>query len=372
VRQLLTESLVLSLIGGELGLLFANWGSRALFSLASRATDFDLGLDLRVLAYTFGITVVTGVLFGLAPALRAARVSPSETLKTQGRVVIGEGDSGGRWFSFGKLLLASQMALCLLLLIVAGLFARSLQALAQIDLGFDRDHLLVARLDPRAAGYGAQDLTALYRRILERVSNTPGVIAASLSRNGALSGGTNSSSMSVEGYTPRQGERMSLLEEAVTADYFRTHSIRLVKGRAFDAHDAAGSRRLSIINETMARTYFSGRDPIGRRWGNGSNMDNASEIVGVAADVHHVDLRADIKPFAYSLVVEGKPTDADASTSVQFLTSIEVRTAGSPAAMAETLRRVLRDAEPRLPVIEIGTMSQRVERMSRQEQLVAY
>jgi predicted permease len=265
------------------------------------------------------------------------------------------------------------MALCLLLLIVAGLFARSLQALAQLDLGLDRDHVLIARLDPRAAGYAPQDLPALYRRLLDRVSATPGVVSASMSALGALSGGTHSSSMTVEGYTPRPGESPRLLQESVTPDYFRTHGIRLVKGRLFEPRDAEGSRQLSIINETMARTYFNGRDPIGQRWSYGDSVTgpDASEIIGVVADVHHVDLRSAIRPFAYSVVVQSRPDDRP-ENAVPYLFSLEVRTAGPPSAMADTLRRVLREAEPKLPVVGIETMRARVERQSRQEQLVAY
>jgi predicted permease len=369
-RQLLAESLLLSLIGGSLGLLVAHWGSRLLFSLASRTTDFDLSVDTRVLAFTFGLSVVTGVLFGLIPALRATRVSPSETLKTQGRAVIGE--TSGHPFSFGKLLLAGQMALCLLLLIVAGLFARSLQALAQVDLGFDREHVLVARVDPRAAGYAPQDLAALYRRVLDRVSTTPGVASTSLSLSGALGGGVHTSSFNVEGYTPRPGEHLSVQKETVTDGYFRTHGIGLVKGRTFEPRDAAGTRPVSVINETMARQYFNGRDPIGQHWTYGDKIDrNAFEIVGVVRDVHYNDLRSPIPSFAYTLIVQGDRSDPDAA-AMPYLSSLEVRTAGSAVAMADTLRRVLREADPRLPIIDITTMTERAARMSRQEQLIAY
>jgi predicted permease len=368
VRQLLAESLLLSIVGGVLGLLLAHWGGRALFTLAGGATELDLSIDTRVLAFTFGVSVLTGTLFGLVPALRATRVSPSDTLKTQGRAVIGDGSRHP--FSFGKLLLASQMALCLLLLIVSGLFARSLQAIAQIDLGIDRDRLLAARIDPRAAGYTANELPALYRRILDRLAVTPGIEAASMSMNGVLGGGTSSGGFGVEGYTPRPGERMNVTTENVTPDYFRTHGFRLLKGRTFDARDADTPRRLSVINETLAKRYFNGRDPIGQHWSFSTPFDlkNATEIVGVVGDIHYSDLRSPIQPFAFSLIAG---TRADADTNVPYLTSVEVRTAGAPTAMAETLRRVLREAEPRLPVIEIAPMTQRVDRMSRQERLIA-
>jgi predicted permease len=370
VRQLLAESLLLSLMGGGLGLLLALWGSRALFSLSGSVPELDFSIDTRVLAFTFGVSVITGTLFGLVPALRAARVSPSDTLKTQGRAVIGDG--GGHLLSFGKLLLASQMALCLLLLIVAGLFARSLQAIAQIDLGIDRDRLLVARIDPRSAGYAMSELVPLYRRVLERVAATPGIEAASMSMNGVLGGGTNNSSFIVEGYTPRRGEHLSVMTESVTPDYFRTHGFRLVKGRTFEPQDADSPRRLSVINETLAKRYFAGRDPIGQHWSFGEKIASDSvEIIGVVHDIRYSDLRSPVRPSAYSLL-PGTLRDADAAANVPYLSSLEVRTIGPPTAMADTLRRVLREAEPRLPVIEIAPMTQRVDRMSRQERLIAY
>jgi predicted permease len=369
-RQLIAESLLLSLIGGGLGLLVAHWGSRLLFSLASRTTDFDLSVDRRVLAFTFALSVLTGVLFGLVPAMRATRVSPSETLKAQGRTVIGE--SSGHLFSFGKLLLAGQMALCLLLLIVAGLFARSLQALAHVDLGFDREHVLIARLDPRAAGYKPEDLAALYRRVLDRVSTMPGVASASLSAYGALGGGVHTSSFNAEGYTPQSGEQLSVQEETVSDGYFRTHGMTVVNGRGFEPRDAAGTHRVSVINETMAKRYFRGKNPVGQHWTYGDKFDgNAFEIIGVVRDAHYNDLRSPIPSFAYSLVVRTDPNDANAPV-VPYLSSLELRTAGAPAAMADTLRRVLRETEPRLPIIDITTLLERADRLSRQDQLIAY
>ncbi len=373
VRQLLAESLLLSLIGGALGLVIAQW-SPALLAMATRsnvAPNFDLSVDLRVLGFTLGVSVLTGTLFGLVPALRATRVSPGETLKTQGRAVIGE--SSGRHFSFGKLLLAGQIALCLLLLIVAGLFSRSLQELSHVDLGFDRDHVLAVRVDPRAAGYAMGDLPALYRRVTDRLAEVPGVTSVSMSLHGALSGGARTSSLLVEGYTPAPNERMNVQEEIVTPTYFRTLGIKLVKGRFFDSTDAASTRRVSVINETMAKRYFKGVDPIGRHWTYGRPVDrNAPEIVGVVADTHHNDLREAAPVFAYTMVAQGDLADEGGERNVPYLSSLELRTVGQPAAMGATIRRVLRESEPRLPVVDITTMNERADKLTREERLVAY
>jgi predicted lysophospholipase L1 biosynthesis ABC-type transport system permease subunit len=146
-----------------------------------------------------------------------------------------------------------------------------------------------------------------------------------------------------------------------------------VKGRLFDARDADGARPMTVINEAFAARYFNGRDPIGLHWSHGDTMDRHSpEIIGVVQDVHHVDLRSAATPFAYSLLVQPAAGDAEAAASVPYLFSLEMRTTGSPAALADTVRRLLREAEPRLPVLDVETMTQRVERLSRQEQLIAY
>ena len=179
IRQLLTESLLLASVGGALGLMLAYWGSTALLTVLARGepvSGIDVRPDWRVMGLTFATSMATALAFGLLPALRGTSVPLAESLKAQTRSVIGAAGRGGR-VPVGKVLIAGQMAVAILLLLVAGLFVRSLQALVHVDVGYDRDHVLVARIDPRSSGYTVADLPALYNRVIEGLARLPGVVA---------------------------------------------------------------------------------------------------------------------------------------------------------------------------------------------------
>jgi predicted permease len=369
IRQLLVESLLLAVIGGSLGLLFSSWGSRALLTLAHYGSavmngGLDLSVDWRVVGFTLGVSVSTGLLLGILPALRGAGVDLAAAVKSQGQSVTGSGAHSG--FSAGKLLVAGQFAFSLLLLIVAALFARSLQQLMRVDIGFDRDRLLVARVDPHAAGYKPAELPALYRRLVERVWAVPGVTAASMSKFGPFGGGyITSSGSEVEGYTRRRNERIVTAEDYITPDYFRTVGLAMKMGRTFGPQDTADGRKVTIINETMAQHYLQDRNPIGKRWGYGTNFDeHGFEIIGVVQDARYTytDLKDDLPNMAY-LPVAQRPDD--------YLNSIEIRAEGNPGALADTIRDVLHEAEPRLSVSSVETLDGRVVRTMRHERLLA-
>jgi predicted permease len=363
IRQLLTESLLLALLGGAGGLLLADWGSRALVRLGDGGqgvTSVDVTPDWRVLAFTLAVSVATGLLFGLLPALRATRVNLTGTMNAQARSVAGAGRSTA---SASRILIAGQMAFSLLLLVVAGLFGRSLQALMRTDVGFDRQHLLVARLDSQAAGYELADLPALQQRLVDRLSALPGVESVSLSGNGPFSGSRTTSGFEVQGYQHGRDERLRTQEDVVTPGYFQTVGLRIVRGRVFDAGDVAGGRNVSVVNETFARRYFAGQDPIGRRWGYDSDFAKGGfEIVGVVSDARYNDLKADSLNMTYRPAVQ----------SDWYLESLEVRTSGDPAALATTVQTVLRQLEPRLPVARIETMNARVSRSMGQERMLTW
>ena len=275
IRQLLTESLLLASVGGVLGLALAYWGSTALLTFLTRGepvSSIDVRPDWRVMGLTFATSMATALAFGLLPALRGTRVPLAESLKAQARSVIGAAGHGGR-VPVGKLLIAGQMAVAILLLLVAALFVRSFQALVHVDVGYDRDHVLVARIDPRSSGYTVADLPALYSASgrTSRASARRG--RCQRVRDGPFSG-RNRGDFSVEGYTPARDEQMITLKEWVTSDYFRTVGLAITQGRGFGPEDSANSRRVSVINETMARRYFRNQNPIGKRlsWGT-SNFD---------------------------------------------------------------------------------------------------
>jgi predicted permease len=366
VRQLVVESLLLGLGGGLLGLGLAVWGRDLLLALfGSGQTDvitLDTGIDWRVIAFAMGISLLTGIACGLLPALRATRVPVSESLKLQSRAVALH---SRRTLLAGRALVVAQMAFCLLLLIVAGLFVRSLRVLASSEIGFDRDHLLGARLDVRSLGYSAEARQQLYRRVLERVQALPGVQSASLAQNGPVVTSSQISGFSIEGYAPRDGERMLTNEEIVTEDYFSTVGLRIVRGRPFSPADRVPASRVTLINETMARRYFAGQDPIGKRWAYDPASFGTSEafvIIGVVEDAKYRDLRSPTPTMTYHL--SGPSQDA-------VLSDLEVRTAGTPAALAATLRQVLTEAEPGLPFYDIMPIEQRVTRSLSQDAVVA-
>jgi predicted permease len=359
VRQLLTESLLLALCGGLGGLLAAQWGSGALVRYSDaggNGLSFDVQPDWRVVLFTLGISVVTGLLFGLLPALRATRVSLAEAMKSQARSVV-----GGSGSSVSRLLIAGQMALSLLLLIAAGLFARSLQQLTATDVGFNRAQVLAVRLSPEASGYSLTDRNALHQRLLDRLGALPGVVSVSMSGNGPFSGSRTTSGFEVQGYTHGRDERLRTQEEIVTPGYFGTVGLKIVRGRPFSEADTATGRRVSIINETVARRYFGGQDPIGRRWSYDTSFgDDSFEIVGVAADARYNDLKTDSLNMVY------RP----ARQADWYLESLEVRTAGTPAALASAVQAAIREAEPRLVLGTVETLDSRVSRTMGPERML--
>ncbi len=364
IRQLFTESLLLASVGGVLGLALAHWGSTALLTLLTRgepASGIDATPDWRVMGLTFATSMATAVAFGLLPAVRGTSVPLAESLKAQTRGVIGAAGRGGR-IPVGKVLIAGQMAVAILLLLVAALFVRSFQALVHVDVGYDRDHVLVARIDPRSSGYTVADLPALYNRVIESLARLPGVVAVSASAT--LFSGRNRGVFSVEGYTPARDEQMNTLKEWVTSDYFRTVGLAITQGRGFGPEDSATSRRVSVINVTMARRYFRNQNPIGKRlsWGS-SNFDrDGFEIIGVVEDARYNDVRAESLDMAYMLVMQAE----------RFVENVEVRVAGNPTAQANAVRNALRESEPRLAVGTIETLDTRVARSIGVDRLLAW
>ena len=258
------------------------------------------------------------------------------------------------------MLIAGQMALSLLLLIAAGLFGRSLQQLLATDVGFNRGQVLAVRLNPEASGYALTDRDALHQRLLERVGALPGVVSVAMSGNGPFSGSRTTSGFEVEGYTHTPDERLTTQEEVVTPGYFETVGLRIVRGRGFTDADVVTGRRVSVINETVARRYFKG-DPIGRRWSYDSTFgDEAFEIVGVAADARYNDLRTESLNMAY------RP----ARQADWYLESLEVRTSGDAAAVAPSVQAAIREAEPRLTIGIVETLDSRVARTMGPERML--
>ena len=369
VRQMIAESLLLAIAGGLLGITFAVWARDALLGLmvniapASGPLDLNTGLDGRVLAFSIAVSGLTGIACGLCclPALRGSRVSVADSLKQDGRGSVTEG--GRRGLLVGKVLVAVQMACCLLLLVVAALFTRSLRSIIGTDIGFDRDHVIAARVDVRGAGYSAADRQALYRRLTAALSAVPGVASASFSLTGPLSGSQRISSMSVEGYTAAPREQLRTNEEVVTDRYFETLGLRIVEGRGFGPEDRAAGSRNTIVNQTMAKRFFRGHSAIGQHWGYGDAIGkDANVVVGVVEDARAVDVKTAPPNLAYRL------TDASPD---EVLGDLQVRTSGAPDRMVQTVRETLAQLEPRLPVVDVLPLSDRLARGVTQDRMVA-
>jgi predicted permease len=362
LRQLLAESLLVGILGGLCGLLLARWSCDALLALVaggSTAPPVDLPLDHRVLLFATAVSVATAIAFGLAPALRASRVDPAETLNAYGRSILSAGRAAR--IPWGRLLVVGQLALTVLLLSVAALFARTLQQLTRVAVGYDDRGVVVARIDPRAAGYAPERLPVLHRAIVDRLEATPGVARASLSLHGPLSGGARTSSVAVEGFRPVPGATPEIQEDVVTEHYFQTVGLTLARGRLFGPADRPGAHA-TVINETMARRFFPNRDPIGQHWAYDEPIGaDAFEIVGVVSDAHYNDLRGAIPNAAYLL----------ASQTDEYLTSVEARAEGPAANARQAVRAALASVDSRIPVIEMTTLDARVQGLTAPERSIA-
>ena len=301
IRQLLTESTVLAIAAGALGLLCAHWASTGIVTLMSIGRNplfLDVRPDPRVLGFTGAIAILATVLFGLVPALRGTRVDLTPALKESAS---GLGSKRSR-LGLGKGLVVSQVAVTLLLLFGAGLFVRTLNKLESLDPGFDRKGVLLFDLDPTKSGYKGPAVSALYKQVIEHIDAIPGVSAVSLSMMTPITGGGGiDNSVWAEGYTPRLDENMTVHINAVGPRYFETLHTSLLLGRDFSPRDTEATPKVAIINETMARYFFGDHSPIGRKFGwFGEDKNKVQfEIVGVVKDSKYETLREQVPRTAY-------------------------------------------------------------------------
>ena len=356
VRQMLTESILLAVVGGMVGLLFAEWAEVALLRMVS-AGNGPLPLDLhpngKILAFTLGVSVLTGILFGLAPALRAKRVDLNSVLKAAARGFSGTASRPGR-VPIGKVLVVAQVALSLLLLVVAGLFVRSFRNLSEVNLGYDRDHIV--QFDTNAVTYGYQraEVIPLYEQILQRIRAVPGVRAASLSDNGLLSGTDSQDPFTLEGEgRPREDEEVRY--DWVGPGFFAAAGIPILEGRDIGPQDSGNGQRVGVINETFARKFFPKLNPIGKRvFVHDSSHPFDFVIVGVAADSKHRSVRE--KPFPRFYAPFFNPEGNSWPTRATFV----VRTFGSPAGVRSSIRAVVKSTAANLPPVTTETMDQQL------------
>jgi predicted permease len=353
IGQLLVESLLLASIGGALGIAVGYWGKQLLPSTTAQAAP----LDWRVLVFVTLITAVTGILFGIAPALRATSGDVSGVLKETSRGVV----ASRSWLS--KALLVVQVAISLVLLIGAGLFLRTLDNLRRVDVGFDPQNLVLFRVNPQLNRYDEARAGQFYQSLMERIAALGGVRGVTLSNPALLSGSVNQSSFFVQGRTTNAPDQRDSINRLIIApNFFDVMGMPLLLGRKFtDGENNATAPKVAILNDAAARKYFPNQNPIGQRVG--PNLENSSqfEIVGVLRDAKYDSVRDQAPPTMY---VPHLQTRTLAPT-------FAVRTTGDPLAMVNAIRDVVRQVDANVPMTDVSTQMEQVERRFLQERTFA-
>ena len=368
IRQLLTESVLLAFLGGLLGLIFAVWikdgilavslwGGRGMNSLEPR-------LDWRVLGFTFALSLLTGLIFGLAPAWKTTRVDLTPTLKDSGRA-----SSAVHRSLLGRGLVVLQVALSLVLLVGAGLFVRTLINLQRVDPGFNTQNLLLFEVQPSLIGYKDDKLRQIYQQIGERVETVPGVDAVTFSRMALLSQSIHSSSIflrealnatpNAEGGIPPSGDAHRLI---VRENFLETIGIPLLGGRTFGPQDNASSPKVAVVNQAFANKFFPNQNAIGKRFTYDPKKPDEWEIIGLCRDAKYASQREDVPPTMYSSFRQERPLNG---------ATFEVRTAGDPAAAVASVRNAVREIDPNLPVQNVKTQVEQADETLRMERLFA-
>jgi len=347
VRQLLTESLLLAMLGACAGILAAFWADSLLLRMVQGvangpgAIQLNLQPDARILGFTLLVALFTSVLFGLFPALQATK------LDLAGRMKPGA-SSLGQW-PLSKFLVVAQVTFSLVLLVGAGLFVHSLAKLSQANLGYDRENLLLFRVNASGGGYKGDAMTRLYKELFTRISAVPGLRGVTVSYNGLFSGSESGDPISVEGYTPRPGEEMESTFDLIGPGYFSTMGIPILLGRELTAQDSGGGLCPAVVNETFAHRFFSNTSPIGKHVRDtypGNPADCV--VVGVVADVKYNSLREETPPRIYAPLFN--------PLWLQGSAVYEVRTFADTASVSASLRSAVQEASASLPPIEIRAM----------------
>jgi predicted permease len=360
VRQLVTESLVLAFIGGAASLLVAWWGSYTMVAMVAAGdpgTRLDLAPDARTLAFTAGVSLLTALLFGLAPALRATRVDVIGTLRDGGR-----SSAPTRW-TVSRALVAVQVALSVVLLIGTGLFTRTLYNMKAQDFGYATEQVLMMRVDPISGGFKGDEIGRVCQTLLEKIRALPGVRAVTFSENGLFSGTESGTSIRIDGYTPPDDGARRVRFDQVGPGYFTNVGIPIRLGRDLTDADTAGAPRVVVINDRLASFYFGSSNPIGRVIHVGRVNTVDLTIVGVAADARDHSLRDDLPRRMYVSFMQ----PIDGLTGANF----EVRTAVDSAVMATQLRATVASVAPRMPVSGIKPLDTLVNESLLRERMIA-
>jgi predicted permease len=366
VQQLLTESLLLSLSGAVLGILFAQWVTRLLVGLLSsnvyreNKVFLDLSIDSRVLAFTAGVAILTVLVFGLAPAWKSTRVNPQLAMKANAY-----GVTKGGAMEFGKLLIVAQVALSLVLVVGAGLLLTTFFKLETLNPGFEREHVLLVDVDVGQRVASPARRPRIFGEMLEQLRALTGVRSASFSDSTPIGGSVDAHYVQVEGYSSKSRDDILVFDSEVSDRYFETLGTALLAGRDFNVRDSLRSPKVAIVNQTMAKKFFGGQNPIGKRYQpeQGNRLGEPVEIIGVVKDVKYVDLREDVHPFAYV------PVSQDSAPG-SFMT-FELRSSTGSAtslisAVKSSIARVNPDAS-----LQFKTLAVQIDESLARERLLA-
>ena len=365
IRQLLTESVLLSTLGGGAGILIALWLKDSLLSVgdwAGRENSLNPRLDLRVLAFTFGLSLLTGIVFGIVPALRATRVDLTPALKDTGR-----GSTAMARSVLTRSLVIAQVSLSLLLLTGAGLLVRTLINLQQVETGFDEHNILLFSADPSLLGYKDERLRDVYQKLFERLEAVPGVRAVTFSRVPLLSQMSTNGTFDLPGAKPGPDGKVPQTAEVffhnVRENFFDAMGIPLLMGRTFTAHDDLKAPKVAVVNQTFARKYLTQGNPVGQRFSLDIARPDPIEIIGVVKDAKYTSQRDEVPATMYRSWLQ-----TPGATNSMFF---EVRTSGDPKAYVGAIRQAVRDVEPNLPLSNIKTQIEQADETLSLERLFA-
>jgi predicted permease len=365
IRQLFAESLLVACGGAALGILLAVWGRGLLLTLrpfGKTSVAFDMPIDARVLGFTIAVAVVTSLVFGLAPALGATRVDLSAQFQGGTRLLGGRGSA-----RLSQALMIVQVALSLVLLISTGLFARTLANLDRVGAGFERHHLVLFRIDAVSAGYAAESAQELHARIQERLQRMPGVRTVTYSSVALLSGVRQNKRIVVPGQPPVPGSSMIVNTNGLASNFFSAMQLPLLLGRGFTERDDRAAPPVAVVNQAFAKTYLDGGNPIGRTIKIGAGPRDEVEIVGLAADAKYTDLRG-AAPATIYLPARQRP-DGDADFAVRPDSDASGRE--TTGALFSAIRSAVREIDPSLPVLDLRTQEEQIDRLNAQQLLFA-
>jgi len=364
VRQLMTESVLLAIVGGALGVLFAlwikdgllvvtEWGGRQMGALTPE-------LDVRVLGFTFGLSLLTGIVFGLVPAMRATRLDLTPALKDTGR---SSSAAARSWLS--KSLVVVQVSVSVLLLIGAGLLIKTLRNLKNTEIGFNANNLLLFSVDPSLIGYRDEQLARLYDQMFSRLEAVPGVQSVTFSKHPLLAWSSTTDSAFVAGVLGPDGKPLERDTKVhnVRENFLQTMEIPLRGGRNFTTQDDTRAPKIAIVNKLFAQVYFGDQNPIGKQFSFSPDKPNEIEIVGIAEDAKYTSQREDVEPTVYLPWRQ--------SLRSMGSTTFEVRTTGDPLNVAGAIRQAVREVESNLPVSDIRTQMQQADETLSMERLFA-